>query len=728
MLGFLALVSVSTAWPLPPLRFDHLSVEDGLSQSTVFTILQDRAGYLWFGTEDGLNKFDGYEFTIYRRQGKSPESLSDNWISALYEDRAGVLWVATRRGIDRFNRGTNTFFHIPSPLSEKEAWSLAEDAAGDLWLGTDAGLYRIDRATNKLTHFPVDPREPDGVGVRAILPDASGHLWLATWGRGLVRFDPRLGTMRRASSDPGMDRLRILYRGRDGRIWAGGEGCFASLDRSGNHLTARVIPGRHNAGLYVTAIFEDDLGYLWVAAWGNGIYVLSPDRTQAFHLRHDAANPKSLSHDTAWAFYQDRSGVLWIGSGTGGGLNRLVTRSGFQSYRFAPAEPVSLSNDLVWAIHHDEDGVLWVGTSEGVDRLDRESGETRRFDSQPEDSSTLSSSRVWALAPAGKGKLWVGTQGHGLNLLDKATGKVRRIPLGGSMGTFGPNAVRALRADPNGRLWIGTHGGGLARLDPLTGEIVRLRNDPKHPRTLGDDRVWALAFDHRGTLWIGMDGGGLDRFDPESGEIRHYRHRPFDPTSLGSDRVWSIHVGQTGIWAGTHGGGLSRLDPVTGRFHRFTEETSGLPNDTVYGILEDEFGNLWLSTNRGISCLNPRTGEFRNFDVGQGLQGNEFNFGAYHRGTGGEMFFGGVHGLTIFFPRRLLEPPRQIPSIAITGFSKLGTAELGEVPSGSRLRLGPKENFFVFTFSVLDYRNPRRNLYSYRLKGVDADWRFAEAS
>jgi len=730
LLAWLTLSPAVWARPLPPpLRFDHLSVEDGLSQSTVFTILQDRLGYLWFGTEDGLNKFDGYEFTIYRHQGNAPGSISDNWISALYEDRAGVLWVATRKGIDRFDRASGSFTHIPASLQGQEAWCLSEDSAGGFWLGTDAGLYQLDRKAMTLTHFPVDPERPKEVGVRSILPDRSGDLWLATWGRGLVRFDPRRQVMTRAPAEKVMDRLRVLYEGRDGRLWVGGEDGLAELDRSKGRLEARLVPGILDARTSVTAIFEDDFGYLWVGIWGGGIHVLSPNRTQALHLRHDLANPTSLSHDTAWTFHQDRSGVLWIGSGTGGGLNRLVTQSSFESYRYAPAEPLSLSDDLVWAIHQDEDDVLWVGTSGGVDRLDRRSIEVRRFHSRPEDPSTLSSPKVWAIAKGEGGTLWIGTQGDGLNTLDKATGRVRRVPLGGAMGTFGPNAVRALRSGPDGQLWIGTNGGGLARLDPKTGKIFRFLHNPRDPGSLSDDRVWALEFDRQGRLWIGTDGGGLNRLDPGSEMFIHYRHKPSDPATLGGDRVWSIHEHKDGsLWVGTHGGGLSRLTPASGQFHRFTEENSALPNDTVYGILEDASGRLWLSTNRGISCLNLLTGEFRNFDAGEGLQGNEFNFGAYEQGPGGELFFGGMHGLTVFLPRHVLEPPRPVPPVRITGFSKPGAVASGELPSGSELRLAPDENFFTFIFAVLDYRNPRRNLYSYKLEGVDADWRSAEAS
>jgi ligand-binding sensor domain-containing protein/signal transduction histidine kinase len=729
LLSWLPLTAMAAARPLPPLRFDHLSVEDGLSQSTVFSILQDRMGYLWFGTEDGLNRFDGYEFTVYRHQGKMPGALSDNWISALYEDRGGVIWVATRRGIDRLDRPSERFTHIPAPLPEREAWGFAEDAAGDLWLGTDAGLYRLDRAKGTFTHFPVDPQHPREVGVRFILPDRSGHLWLATWGRGLVRFDPRRGAMERIPSAPGMEQLRVLIERRDGTLWAGGKDCFGVFDRSTGRLETAAIPGKPEPEMYVTAMFEDGLGHLWVGVWGDGIYILAPDRMEALHLRHAAANPKSLSHDTVWAFHQDRSGVLWIGSGTGGGLNRLVTRSSFQSYRFAPAEPVSLSNDLVWAIHQDRDEVLWVGTADGVDRLDRRTGAVRRFPSRPDDPRTLSSPKVSAIAEGENGTLWIGTQEHGLNALEMATGRVRRMSLGGPMGTSGPNAVRALRVGPDGKLWIGTNGGGLSCLDVRTGKMLRFRHDPHDPRTLGDDRVWALDFDHQGRLWIGTDGGGLDRFDPRSGAIVHYRHQAADPATLGGDRVWSIRVARDGIvWAGTQGGGLSRFDPATERFQRFTEESSGLPNDTVHGILEDELGNLWLSTNRGISCLDPRSGKARTFDVGQGLQGHELNFGASHRGPRGEMFFGGVQGLTAFFPRRVLEPPHEVPPVAITGFSRPGAADQGEIPAGSELHLGPRENFFTFTFAVLDYRSPRRNLYSYKLEGVDTGWRPAAAS
>jgi two-component system, sensor histidine kinase ChiS len=307
-----------------PLHFDHLSVEDGLSQSTVFTIIQDTHDYLWFGTEDGLNKFDGYEFTVYRHRTSDPRSISDNWISAVYEDRHGDLWIATRKGLDRFERTSATFIHFPAPVPGKEAWCIREDSLGRLWIGTDSGLYRMDRTTGKFFHFPINPARPTEIGVRSIIEDPSGDLWLATWGSGLIRFDSRHNSMQVYLGKGDSRYLRALYMERSGRLWVAGDGGLAEVNRKAHQLDTYHIPEAEALRLDVTSIFEDDSGFLWLGTWGNGIYVLSPDRAHGIHLRNNPSNPHGLSHNTVWSINQDRSGVLWLGSGTGGGLNRLV--------------------------------------------------------------------------------------------------------------------------------------------------------------------------------------------------------------------------------------------------------------------------------------------------------------------------------------------------------------------------------------------------------------------
>lgn len=711
------------------LVFDHISVESGLSQSSIFVIMQDRSGYLWFGTEDGLNRFDGYNFTVYRHRPRQPESISDNWISAIHEDQQGVLWVATRGGLDRFDRAASRFAHFPAPAPGAEMWCIHEDRTGHLWFGTDAGLYRLDRERGKFIWVPVLPGEP--VGIRSILEDARGDLWLATWGAGLVSFDPARGTTvfhrhdDRDGATLSSDNVRTLFIDSGGTLWVGTDCGLDALVPKTRHFLHR-LPAAGTPPVQITTLFEDEQKTLWVGSWGDGLVAISPDRRREVRLRREPANPQSLSHNTVWAILQDRSGVLWIGTGTGGGLNKLVVAPRFTHYRYAPSSTLSLSHDLVWAIHQDASGGLWVGTWDGLDFIDRAAGRVQHYRQEPGNQASLSSNRVWAIAEDDRGVLWLGTHDAGLNRLEPKTGKVTRFPLSEGTGSFGANAVRALLFDRGQALWIGTNGGGLMRLDRRG--ITRYRHNPNEPMSLGDDRVWALLEDRQGFLWIGTDGGGVDRFDPVRKTFTHYRHDPANPKSLGGDRVWSIHQHRNGsLWFGTQGGGLSELLAEAAGFQVFSEESSQLPNNTVYGILEDGSGRLWLSTNRGISCFDPATGKLVNFGMGQGLQSPEFNFGAYHLGHNGEMFFGGINGLNSFFPNELLQPRSRTPPVAITGFYRLGSLEREEIPSGSEIRLTHNDNFFSFSFAVLDFVAPQQNTYAYILEGVDNDWRLTDA-
>jgi streptogramin lyase len=388
-----------------------------------------------------------------------------------------------------------------------------------------------------------------------------------------------------------------------------------------------------------------------------------------------------------------------------------------------------LSDNVVWTVLPDRNGVVWVGTRNGLNALDRSKAQTHRYYNESKRPESLSSSYVWTLTEGRADDLWVGTYAHGLNRLDRRTGRIRRISLGPGEGAKSENAVRALRFDRAGQLWIGTNGGGLLRLNPDTGALAAFRMDLHDTASLSADEVWSIVESRDGSLWVGTDGGGLNHFDPITGRVRRFRHQPTDHESLGGDRVWSLHESGDGtLWIGIKDGGLSRLDPLTGKIRRFTEENSDLPNDTVYGIVEDAAGRLWLSTNQGLSCFDPVAEMFTNFDVGHGLQSNEFNLGAYGRGRDGELFFGGIDGLNYFFPAEVLSSSKKPPPVAITGFSKFGTPVREELRTGEEIRLSYRENFFSFSFSVLDFENPRSNRYEYKLDGVDADWKTTDAA
>ena len=750
------------------IRFERISLEEGLSQSTVGAILQDQQGFMWFGTEDGLNKYDGYEFTVYKRDPDDPMTLSNNYVRTIYEDRSGELWVGTRSGLDRFDRATGTFTHYqhnphdPQSLGGTWVYSIYEDHTGTLWVGTaDGGLDQLDRATNTFFHYlhdPDDPRTLSDNTVHTIYEDRSGDLWIGTGG-GLDRFDRTTGTFTHYQHDPSdpqslsENKVRAIFEDRQGVLWIGTEGGgLNQLDRS----SQTSAPGEQETFIHyqhspddpyslsdnvVWAILEDRAGRLWVGTQ-NGLdqLVLSEaeglDRRQNrfAHYRHDPNDPHSLSCDSVRSIYEDRSGVLWIGT-LGGGLSKYNrTADQFTLYQRSPtlpadvSDPHSLSDNIVWSIYEDRSGLLWIGTfGGGLNELDRNSDTWTVYQHDPADSTSLSSNDVRVIYEDRTGILWVGTNYGGLDRFDPHTGTFTHYQHDPhDPGSLSDNDVFAIYEDRLGRLWIGTWNGGLNRLDRATGTFVHYQHDADDPSSLSDDCVRAIFEDRAGVLWVGTRGG-INLWDGANNRFTHYKHDPDNPQSLSNDAVSSFCEDPTGVvWIGTYGGGLNRFDRATQTFTPYTEK-DGLPNDVVYGILADAEGFLWLSTNKGLSKFDPRTETFRNYDVRDGLQSNEFNAGAYFHSyrrdshDSGEMFFGGIQGFNAFYPEQVKDNPH-IPPIAITAFSKFNQTVRTDLSADEHLQLSYQDNFISFEFAALDYTAPEKNQYAYKMEGFDEDW------
>jgi diguanylate cyclase (GGDEF)-like protein len=729
------------------LRFARLSLEQGLSQNNINAILQDRNGLMWFGTQDGLNRFDGYRFVTFKHDPHVPESLSNDWIWALHEDREGTLWIGTDGGgLNRLDADSETFTALrsskddPKSLSSDRVRALLEARNGVLWVGTDgAGLNRFDRATQTFVRFRHDPKNPDSLSsdrIRGLLEDRSGLLWIATDGGGLNRLDPATGRVQRYRHDPAdprslsHDRVRTVLEDRDGAIWAATyQGGLNRLERGGRferfqHDAAR--PGTL-ADDRLRALYQDRSGTLWVGS-DAGLDEWAAERGFV-NYRHDPTDPQSLSDDRVTAVFQDRGGVLWVGT-AGTGINRwnMATQS-FALHRVDPKAPSTLSNNTVQAFATEGPDVVWIGTYAGLNRLDRRTGVYTHYRHDPKNPSSISDDRVMSLLVDRTGRLWAGTLEGGLNLFDRARGTFKRYrhePKDDA--SLAGNGITTIREGQDGSLWLGIYRGGLNRFDPATGKVThRFRHDPGNPSSLADDTVFALHEDAGGTLWVGLLNGGLDRLDRAAGGFTHHRHDPARPDSLGHDTVFSVHEDRHGtLWVGTQAGGLARWDAAdrqAGRaVFRNYGERDGLPNDNVYGILEDDAGDLWLSTNRGLSRLDPRAQSFRNFDASHGLARNEFNFGAYHRAATGEMFFGTNGGFSSFVPERVIMNAH-VPEVVLTSFQKLNQeVPRRDVPAGQDVLLTHRDYVVSFEFAALDYAAPERNRYAYRLEGLDRDW------
>ncbi|MCP4542209.1 MAG: histidine kinase [Chloroflexi bacterium] len=722
------------------LRFERISLEQGLSQSSIYCMLQDIQGFMWFGTEDGLNKYDGYNFTVYRPIPGDPSSLSQNFIRAIHEDSSGVLWVGTDDGLDRFDRQTGKFTYYrhdpddPYSLSNHPVESIFQDREGALWVGTlGGGLYKFDQEQERFIRYQVSTKQhqyiPSSDVIWVIYQDQEGTLWVGT-DNGLGRLDHQTGQFdyyRTNSSSVGSrgSSVRAIYEDESGVLWIGTlGGGLKRFDRFTERFVSyvNILYDPHSlSNDLVWAIHQDQDGVLWIGT-DSGLNLFDRDSEQFIHFHHDSTDPNSLGDNSVRAIHQDPSGVLWIGT-YGGGISKLDRSTDrFTHYKNDPWDPNSLNTDAIRAIYKDQEGMLWIGTAGGgLNKFDRRRGTFTFY--TPGGSDDLSHHTVRAIQEDSSGVLWVGTQGGGLNRFDRSKERFTHyysIPQ--NSNSLSNDTILSMLQDRAGILWIGTQGGGLNRFDPSTERFTQYYYDPHIPGSLSSNDVRAIYEDRAGILWIGTWNGGLNKFDPETEKFTPYHTYP---QGLSDDTVLSIHEDLSGmLWVGTAGGGLNKFDRETKTFVHYREK-DGLPNDVIYGILEDGRGHLWLSTNKGLSKFDPQTETFTNYDVHDGLQGNEFNGGAYHRSRDGEMFFGGLSGMTAFYPA-FIKDNAFVPPVVLTLLTQ----------GGEDVRIDPafesvKEivfrwpnNFFEFEFAVLSYTQPEKNQYAYKLEGLKEDWNY----
>ncbi len=736
------------------IKFENISIEQGLSQSTGNCILQDSKGFIWFGTEDGLNKYDGYSFVVYNDITQDPTSLSDDYVLSIYEDRAGVIWVGTYSGgLNRFDREKEEFTHYmhdpdsPESLSHNCVLSIYEDSSGILWIGTRRGLDKFNRKNGQFEHFVPHSNDSNSLNqnyVNTIWEDKTGALWIGTDGGGLNRLDRDKGKFIHFCHDPDNPEslsdnvVSAIFEDKDGALWIGTDNGLDRFDREKKaFLHFRNDPTNPNSlsNNYVKSIFEDSTSVLWVGTYGGGLNRFDREKGEFQHWVNDPGNPDSLSSNFILLICEDRTGVIWVGT-FGGGFDRFSReKEKFLSYNHNPQNPYSLNKGDVFSLYEDRSGVLWIGTyGGGLNRFDRKSGKFQHWVNEPGDPNSLSNNFVRSIIEDSEGMLWIGTY-DGLNKFDREKRKFtcyHHDPE--NLNSLSANYVRSVYEDSKGVLWIGTFGGGLNRLDKKTGEFTHYIHDSEKPNSLYSDRVAAILEDHAGMLWIGTSEG-LNKFDREKEEFTQFKHDPSDPYSLSNDRVSFLYEDSTGILCvGTYGGGLNRFDQKEGKFIHYTKE-DGLPNNVIYGILEDDQGYLWLSTNKGISKFNPGTDEFRNYDVRDGLQSNEFNTGACYKSKSGEMFFGGVNGFNVFHPEHIKDNP-YVPPVVITDFqifNKSVPISKGEdehsilsksILETKEIELSYKDRIFSFQFAALHYVSPEKNKYAYMMEGFEKDWNY----
>ncbi len=750
MLDYLPLAASELATWKQDIEFEEISIDDGLSQSIVECTIQDRRGFMWFGTEDGLNKYDGYSFSIMRHDPDDPNSLSHNHLQALCEDKEGFIWIGTfNGGLNKYNQLTGRFTSYRCRNDDSRSIShdcintLYVDSAGELWIGTNNGLNKYNRDTDDFTRYIHDPQNSNSISgdvVRDIIEDRSGILWIATDGGGLNSFEPETGRFRVYRHDPNdlvslsHNSVRTIYEDRSGVLWVGTVG--GGLNRFERDLGIFVHFINDPSDPYslshnqVYALYEDRSGLFWVGTNGGGLNLFDREKDRFYMFRNDPTDPTSLSYNEIYDIYEDRSGVIWLGT-YGGGVNKFdLKRKQFVTYRSDPDDPNSLSAEIVWSILEDSEGILWIGThGGGLNRLDRRTGRYTHYRHDRNDPTSIGSDIVRNVFIDRSGVFWIGTHGGGLNRFDPDTGRfVRFQNVADDPGSISSNELRSIYEDHRGVLWIGTNGGGLNRYDRETKTFTRYRSDPKDPTSLSNDYIRVIYEDSNGNFWIGTQGGGLEKFDRMTGTFVHHRHDPENPNSISNDFVFSIYEDSSGmLWLGTWGGGLEKFDRTKGTFEHYTEK-HGLPTNSIYGLLEDGEGNFWISTNFGLAKFDPRTERFKHYTEEDGLQSNEFNGNAFFKSASGEMFFGGINGFNSFFPEEIKDNTF-VPPIVITSFLKLNKKVKldSAISEMHELTLSYKDYVFSFEFASLDFTAPTKNSYAYKMEGLDEEWIYTDS-
>ncbi|MDF9800824.1 signal transduction histidine kinase/ligand-binding sensor domain-containing protein/DNA-binding response OmpR family regulator [Catalinimonas alkaloidigena] len=720
-------------------RFEHITEQNGLSNNAATSIYQDSEGFMWIGTANGLNKYDGYEFEVLRYDPNDPKhSLRHNQISDIYEDREGRLWVTTSGGgfheVDK-HTGKVTRHEI-MPLSSFE-WnylmSIYEDQDDNLWVCGFGGLALFDRETEEFTQYPApgNPTSGKAPAVFSIARDSANRMWAGT-SSGLYQFHQETGEFTYVEMDPSIDPqdfwCNYLYLDKEEVLWIGtdigvhgreSEGLFRMDTKENKLVFNRFDPeGSISKKIYWNGIYEDNQGYLWVYG-SEGLHRINKQTDEVLNFEYDPLKPTSLSHENVLAIYQDSEGAYWIG--TAHGINKASASPGmFQTYQRIPAHASDVHDEnAVSALLEDHTGTVWLGYS-GSEPHGNPRGSLFQFDPNTKKIESLSikdkaagdlaDNQVLSFLEDSKKRLWVGT-GTALNLLDRKTGEFTHYDCEIPIWNMDEGA--------SGKIWVGGKT-GMASFDPEGKKFVYYKYNPLDTTRLKHLFVNDILASHTGEIWAAT-AAGIARLNPETDLFTH--HLPIDapsPKHLNDISVMTLYEDDEGIiWIGTRMGGLNRFDPGTNTFTHFTTR-EGLPSNTVFSIVGDDKGELWLGTNKGISHFDPEDKSFQNFDVSDGLPSSFAGVGSFS--SSGKLMFGTDNGFVIFDPDSI-QDNITIPPIYITSFQVMD--EDREVPAGS-IELAYDENFLSFDFVALNYDAPEKNQYAYMLEGVDKDWVYSD--
>jgi diguanylate cyclase (GGDEF)-like protein len=745
LFGWLVGVADAGAMAAPetsPAVFEHLTTTDGLPQSTVYVTLQDSQGFVWFGTEDGLVRYDGHRLFRYGYRRDASDGLPGNFIQAIVEDAHRDLWIAVADGgLARWNRATDRFTvyrHDPAKvgsLASDIVVTLLVDDSGRVWVGTrDSGIDILNPLTGEIEHLQHDPLRADSLTdnrIKTLTRTPSGAIWVGTdagldlliAGSHSFFHCPPVRSDSHGSPPQG---VLTLYADPGGTIWQGApDGGLIRRDANGR-ITALF---RHDpdspstlASDNVRTVLQDTDGHLWIGTEA-GLDLLDRATGQFTHYHHEEGDAGSLSDSYIMSLYQDAHGLLWVGTRLGG-VNRWNPRS----WNFGSRRPEWLKGRLVTAFADAGEDRIWVASmGGGLVRFDPLTGRHEDLDRILGRSNALKDSRVMSLELDRTGTLWIGTMTAGVRSLSRdGRLNVYEAAPASNRGLSAPG-IMSLYAARDGRIWIGTHGGGANVLDPKTGSVLQLPFESTLPGALSSRNVSAFAEEPSGNFWLATDGGGLDLANSVGQVLKVFRHVDHDATSLPSNSVYGVSVDRHGqLWVATDRG-LARMlgssaQPDGIRFETFGR-AEGLAGDTVYGVVVDASGRLWMSGNSGLSRYDPDVASFRTYHVQHGLQGEEFDFGAYRRLRDGRVAFGGPGGFNVFAPGSI-QDSSAAPPVALMRVDVLGAPLPSPTPYWllDRIDVDSGARIMTFEFAALDFTSPALNRLSYRLPNLSDRW------
>lgn len=750
-LGLLFTVLGATSFAQSNLNFTHLTNIDGLSQSTVVAIVKDKMGFMWFGTQDGLNRYDGYNFKVYRHKPNDTTSLRRSHITSVYEDMEGNLWVGTLNGsLSLLDRQHDKFINYKvmtdktEGLSQRTVTSMYEDKQNNFWVGTYWKLNLLNRKTGSITQYgnvPGDSTSISDDGINCIFEDSRNNLWVGT-NSGLNIFDRKTKKFERFfqttdSNSLSNNNIRCIKEDAHGRLWIGTSNGLNLFNYASKSFT-RFLPDSKNpnwlADSQISAIDFTDDGKLWLGTKLT-LELFDVDKGIFTHFQNIRNKETSLKYNgNISALLQDKDGILWVGTYQGG-INKYDKHlTYFTSYRNNVEDNSSLSFNIVTAFAENRDGNVWIGTGGGALNLWNRSDETfTRYNPDPANKNALAN---WGILCLDLGKksnyLWIGMYGSCIDRLDTKTGIFKHYTKGTGPGQLNNDAVYAVMEDSRGNVWMGTNGGGVNVLDPVTGIITKYMNNPENENSVVGNFIRCFFEDKNGDIWIGSSDG-TSIFNPATHTFTHFSQAE---TKLESNVINAIYEDRKGfMWIGTLGGGLNKVDAITKKVTTYTS-VDGLAGNTIYSIIEDNYGYIWVSTSNGISRLNFNQQIFKNSTLSNGIQSSEFSIGAGIKTSNGDLLMGGINGFNVIEPNRIIEN-RQAPPVVISDFRLFNKSQVpGEKNSPLRqgiletknIILNYDQSIITIEFAALGFTASEKNQYAYVLEGFEKAWNYVEMS